>query len=136
MNIQLLVDLHGRLLAASQAFPGSWHDVHGFREAGWVELLRTSGGGMGDVGYEGEPDVVHPPIKKRPNVDLREGDLHRAFARIGSASNGVSDTSRTSESYPTATAPTCPASTPTSTPPSACKSSTNSSPAGASPAIG
>ena len=39
---------------------------------------------MGDLGYEGEPDVVHTPIKKRPNIDLRdvERDLNRAFARI------------------------------------------------------
>lgn len=28
INIQLLVDLHGRLIAASPAFPDSWHDVH------------------------------------------------------------------------------------------------------------
>ena len=84
VNVQLLVDLHGRLLAASQAFPGSWHDVHCFHEAGWVELVRTSGGGIGDLGYEGELDVVHTPIKKRPNIDFRrfECDLNRAFTRI------------------------------------------------------
>lgn len=84
VNVQLLVDLHGRLLAASPACPGSWHDVHCFRAAGWPELIRQSGGGIGDLGYEGEPDVVHTPIKKRQNTDLRdfERDLNRAFAKI------------------------------------------------------
>lgn len=84
MNVQLLVDLHGRLIGASPAFPGSWHDVHCFREAGWVELVAQSGGGIGDLGYEGEPDVVHTPIKKRRNVDLRdfERQLNRNFAYI------------------------------------------------------
>lgn len=84
VNVQLLVDVHGRILAASRAFPGSWHDVHCFRHAGWVNLLQRSGGGIGDLGYEGEPDVVHTPIKKRPNIDLRdlERDLNRTFTRI------------------------------------------------------
>ena len=47
VNVQLLVDLHGRLLAASRAFPGSWHDVRCFREAGWVELVKSPGAGSG-----------------------------------------------------------------------------------------
>lgn len=84
VNVPLLVDLHGRLIGASRAFPGSWHDVHCFREAGWVDLVRQSGGGIGDLGYEGEPDIVHTPIKKRPNIDLRgfERDLNRSLARV------------------------------------------------------
>ena len=84
VNVQLLVDLHGRLMCASRAFPGSWHDVHCFREAGWVDLVRRSGGAIGDLGYEGEPDVVHTPIKKRPNIDLRgfEHDINRSLARV------------------------------------------------------
>ena len=84
MNIQLLVDLHGRIIAASPAFPGSWHDVHCFRETGWVDLVKKSGGGIGDLGYEGEPEVVHTPIKKRPNMDLRdlERHLNRGLAKI------------------------------------------------------
>lgn len=58
--------------------------MHCFREAGWVELVRTSGGGIGDLGYEGGLDVVHTPIKKRPGVDLRgfERDLNRGLARV------------------------------------------------------
>ena len=84
VNVQLLVDLHGRLIGASRAFPGSWHDGHCFREAGWVDLLHHAGGGIGDLGYEGEPDVAHTPIKKRPNIGLRgvERDLNRSLARV------------------------------------------------------
>src|SRR5512135_1323818 len=84
VNVQLLVDLHGRLISASRVFPGSWHDVHCFREAGWVDLVRQSGGGIGDLGYEGEPDVVHTPIKKQPNIDLCgvERNLNRSLARV------------------------------------------------------
>ena len=49
-----------------------------------MELLRQSSGGIGDLGYEGEPDVVHTPIKKRPNINLGdvERDLNRSLARI------------------------------------------------------
>src|SRR5512135_651196 len=84
MNIQLLVDLHGRLIAASPAFPGSWHDAHCFREIGWVDLMKKSGGGIGDLGYEGEPEVVHTPFKKRQKVGLRdlERHLNRGLAQI------------------------------------------------------
>lgn len=84
VNVQLLVDLHGRLIAASQAFPGSWHDVHCFREAGWVDLVQQAGGAIGDLGYEGEPDAVHTPLKKRFHVDLHdvERGLNRSLARI------------------------------------------------------
>jgi hypothetical protein len=36
------VDVYGRLIAISPASPGSWHDIHCLREAGWVdEILRS-----------------------------------------------------------------------------------------------
>ena len=49
-----------------------------------MDLVRQSGGGIGDLGYDGEPDVVHTPIKKRPNIDLRdvEHDINRSLARV------------------------------------------------------
>ena len=84
MNVGLLVDLHGQIILASPAFPGSWHDGHRFREAGWVDLLHHADGGIGDLGYEDEPNVVHTPIKKRSNIDLcdHERQPTRTFARI------------------------------------------------------
>lgn len=59
--------------------------MHCFREAGWVELVRQSGGAIGDLGYEGGPDVVHTPLKKRPTIDLRAfaHDLNGSLARVG-----------------------------------------------------
>jgi hypothetical protein len=86
VNIQLFVDLHGRLIGASPAFPGSWHDIHCFRAAGWVDLVTHAGGGkgIGDLGYEGERDVVATPIKKRPGIKLTELErrLNTGFAKI------------------------------------------------------
>ena len=124
VNVQLLVDLQGRLLAASRAFPGSWHDVHCFREAGWVDLVRRSGGGIGDLGYEGELDIMHTPIKKRPNIDLRgvNGTSTAASPGSGAVSRGASGTSRTGGLLLPATGLTCPASTPTFKPPLAYRS--------------
>ncbi|WP_255725456.1 transposase [Frankia sp. Cj3] len=86
VTIQLFVDLHGRLICASLAFPGSWHDIHCFREAGWVDVVAHAGGGrgIGDLGYEGEREAVSTPIKKKPKKDLTdaEKDINTIFAKI------------------------------------------------------
>jgi len=83
-NLQLFVDVHGRIIAVSRAFPGSWHDIHCLREAGWVELVERIGHALGDLGYEGEPDAVNTPIKKKPRIDLTEDqrEFNTTFARI------------------------------------------------------
>ncbi|THJ25393.1 transposase family protein, partial [Candidatus Frankia alpina] len=83
VNVQLLVDLHGRIIGVSLAFPGSWHDVHCFHEAGWAEVVRRSGGGMGDLGYEGEP-TVRTPLKKKQRIPLADWQtqLNTQFAKI------------------------------------------------------
>ncbi len=44
VNIRRFVDLPGRLICASLAFPGSWHDMHCFREAGWVDMIAHASG--------------------------------------------------------------------------------------------
>jgi hypothetical protein len=46
--------------------------------------MARSGGGIGDLGYEGEPDAVYTPIKKPQNTDLSdlERHLNRRLARI------------------------------------------------------
>lgn len=84
VNLHLVVDVHGRIIAVSRAFPGSWHDLHCLREAGWVELLTRLGHALGDLGYEGEPEAVHTPIKKKPKSDLIEDhrEFNTAFATI------------------------------------------------------
>jgi hypothetical protein len=83
VNVQFFVDLHGRVIGASRAFPGSWHDVHCFREAGWVTMVKRSGGGIGDLGYEGEPDL-NTPIKRKPGIPLLEwqAEFNTRLAKI------------------------------------------------------
>jgi DDE superfamily endonuclease/Helix-turn-helix of DDE superfamily endonuclease len=82
MNVQVLVDLHGRLIGASRAFPGSWHDMRCFTAAGWAELVARSGGAIADAGYQGSPAVT--PIKKRPGIDRTETDrqFNTALAQV------------------------------------------------------
>ncbi|WP_322779153.1 transposase family protein, partial [Frankia sp. Cas4] len=50
VNIQVIVDLHGRVLGVSRAFPGSWHDMRCFSEAELARLVEYSGGLIGDKG--------------------------------------------------------------------------------------
>lgn len=84
VNAQLFVDVHGRIIAASRTFPGSWHDIHCLRESGWVTLLRDLGHAAGDTGYLGEPAAVLTPIKKKPGIDLTAGQraFNTTYARI------------------------------------------------------
>jgi hypothetical protein len=84
VNLQLFVDVHGRIIAVSRPFPGSWHDIHCLREAGWVELLKRLSHALGDLGYEGEPNAVNTPIKKKPKIDLIDDqrEFNITFARI------------------------------------------------------
>jgi len=84
VNLQVFVDVHGRLIAISPASPGSWHDIHCLREAGWVDLLKQIGHAVADTGYIGEPDALNTPIKKKPRIDLtdEQKQFNTVFARI------------------------------------------------------
>lgn len=75
VNIQLFVDVHGRIIGASQAFPGSWHDMHCFRAAGWSDLVAHSSGGIADLGYQGAAELV-VPVKKPAGGTLAKSDRH------------------------------------------------------------
>src|SRR5512135_1370404 len=82
MNIQVVVDLHGRVITVSRAFPGSWHDMRCFHEAGLAKLLERAGGGIADKGYQDAPATT--PIKKQPGVELADADreFNRQLATI------------------------------------------------------
>lgn len=84
VNLQVFVDVHGRLIGISPANPGSWHDIHCLREAGWVDLLKQIDNALGDTGYIGEPDALNTPIKKKPTIDLtdEQKQFNTVFARI------------------------------------------------------
>ena len=83
VNAQLLVDVHGRIIGVSDAFPGSWHDIHCLREAGWVDMIPHCGAAAADLEYEGAPGVVIP-IKKKRGIELtdREREFNTKFAKI------------------------------------------------------
>lgn len=84
VNAQLFVDVHGRIIAVSRTHPGSWHDLHCLREAGWVTLLQNLTPAAGDTGYLGEPDALLTPIKKRSGIDLtaEQKTFNTTYARI------------------------------------------------------
>lgn len=84
VNAQLFVDVHGRIIAISRSFPGSWHDIHCLREAHWVDILQSVAPSAGDTGYVGESKAVLTPIKKKPKIDLtsEQKAFNTTFARI------------------------------------------------------
>ncbi len=94
LRIQLFVDLHGRLICASLAFPDSWHDMHCFREAGWVDMIAHAGGGrgIGDLAYEGERKAVSTHVKKKPKKELVEFEkkINTILRKFESPSSGES----------------------------------------------
>jgi hypothetical protein len=53
VNIQVVTDLHGRLIGVSRAFPGARHDRWCFEEAATADLLAASAGDAADSGYQG-----------------------------------------------------------------------------------
>jgi hypothetical protein len=82
MNLQVVVDLHGRLVGMSRPLPGSWHDVHCLVESGLMPALSGSGGWIGDAGYQGRAGIS--PIKKKPGVDRAAPDreFNTALAKL------------------------------------------------------
>lgn len=85
MNVHVLTDIYGRIIAVSRAFPGSWHDVHALRESGWLTHFAAAGHkAVADTGYEGEPAVVTFPIKKKPLINLtdEQRDFNTRLAKI------------------------------------------------------
>jgi hypothetical protein len=72
MTVQVIADLHGRVLGVTRGFPGSWHDMHCFTEAGLASLAEAAGSAVGDSGYQGS--VMITPNKKRPGQERAESD--------------------------------------------------------------
>ena len=63
LNVQILADLSGQLLAVSSPVPGRTHDRAGFTAAGFDHLLADIPT-LGDLGYQGT--TVIRPRRKRP----------------------------------------------------------------------
>jgi hypothetical protein len=73
MNVQVVADLHGRVLGVSRGFPGSWHDMHCLTDTGLTTLAGAAGTAIGDSGYQGSDMTT--PNKKQPGQDRTESDL-------------------------------------------------------------
>ena len=69
MNVQILVLPDGRLVWASDPYPGSMHDVAALDSAGLLEGIDPSGW-IADKGYIGRGMIT--PHKKPPNGELSE----------------------------------------------------------------
>lgn len=68
-NVQVATAVDGTVVAVSDPYPGSWHDMHSYTEAGWAGYLGPEGG-YGDKGYEGSS--LDTPTKKPPNGELTD----------------------------------------------------------------
>jgi DDE superfamily endonuclease len=71
-NAQLICLLDGNPIYISDPLPGKTHDAAAFRQAPVAEIVRNSGGGIGDKGYQGCGIVT--PRKTPPGGELSKGD--------------------------------------------------------------
>jgi transposase len=75
-NIQLISLLDGTVAYISPPLPGSAHDYRAFNETPTAEIVRHSGGGIGDRGYWGT-SLITP--RKKPYGPLGELSLADKF---------------------------------------------------------
>jgi len=71
-NAQLVCLLDGDPIYISDPLPGKTHDATAFDETSVAEIVRNSGGGIGDKGYQGRGMVT--PRKTPPGGELSKGD--------------------------------------------------------------
>ena len=86
MNVQVIADPAGRLVWASQALPGSAHDLTAARTHDIIDAL-TSANVMtfADKAYQGAGGSVRTPFKRhryRPKLSRRQKAVNRGHARI------------------------------------------------------
>jgi hypothetical protein len=71
-NAQLVSLLDGSAVYISDPLPGCTHDAKAYTVTPVAEIVRHSGGGFGDKGYQGTDLVT--PRKKPPGGELSKGD--------------------------------------------------------------
>ena len=81
MNVQILVLPDGRLVWASDPYPGSMHDAAALDASGLLDGIDPSGW-IADKGYVGRGMIA--PHKKPPNGELSEAaqEANRSISRI------------------------------------------------------
>jgi hypothetical protein len=67
-NAQLVCLLNGNAIYISDPLPGKTHDAAAFTATPVAKIIRSSGGGIGDKGYQGSGMVT--PHKKPPRGEL------------------------------------------------------------------
>ena len=73
-NAQLLSLLDGSAVFISDPLPGCTHDAKAYRVTPVAEIVRHSGGGFADKGYQGCGQNLVTPRKTPPNGELSRGD--------------------------------------------------------------
>jgi hypothetical protein len=68
-NAQLVCVLNGSPVYISDPLPGKTHDATAFKETPIAEIVKSSGGGIGDKGYQGS-GMVTPKKKPRGGEPL------------------------------------------------------------------
>ena len=71
-NAQLICLLNGEPVYISGPLPGGTHDITAFKESPAAEIVRHSGGGIGDKGYIGSGMVT--PMRKPRRGEFSPGD--------------------------------------------------------------
>lgn len=81
-NFQVITDMRGNVIAISDPFAGSWHDVHVLDESGYTDLLGLAGTTFGDKGYEGRGFIT--PVRKPAGGELllREHEFNAEIASL------------------------------------------------------
>ena len=72
-NVQLVCLLNGEAVYVSEPLSGKTHDAAAFGDTPIVQIVRASGGGIGDKGYQGCDGVV-TPRRKLPGGELSKRD--------------------------------------------------------------
>jgi len=82
VNVQILVLPDGRLVWASDPYPGSMHDVAAPDASGLLDGIDPSGW-IADKGYVGRGMIAHP-AQESPNGELSEAakDANKSINRI------------------------------------------------------
>ncbi|MCE7006746.1 transposase family protein [Kibdelosporangium philippinense] len=66
----------------SDPLPGSTHDATAFDETPIAEILRNSGGGIGDKGYQGTSLVTPRKKPKKGQLSKRDKECNAAISAL------------------------------------------------------
>ena len=82
-NAQLIALLDGSAVWISGPLPGKTHDAKAFKETGAAGIVKESGGGFGDKGYQGDYSLITFPDLPAPKLrrSARRKVLHNSTGK-------------------------------------------------------